>query len=708
VGLNPAQIFMASTAVRELRVALSNTFLYASGNTMVGQSIERFLASLDGLFGAFPSITLGESEGRLVVEGTALNEKTTGSTNMIKDLFATHKLHSLSFLKGVTAGEVRALFDLLKPKGLPTGLSLSQALVQASLAHVKANEKVFVALQEGEKVVTASEAGQASRPPAEENLQEALEALQYFLQIFTKVRPDNNKREVARRMVENMGGWLTSGTGEGTKGSGGWKDVLGGFQALRDGLGSVKDPAQMREAKEGLEEMMRKLVSLGDSQGVELGKVSAPSEAPVPAKGPESKGAVQTILDAVGAGKWEVFWDSALEADAAQALSTLQEPGRTDHFGNLWKALWKRVQSNDGKTQAFALRHLNRLHWDKLPRALQLEGLVALREFIVGTGDGELYPYGLSLLQDWLPQEMVRPDWREVREAVKALQGLAAAKRPDFPKQDLAAQVALETIFCDPVLEALRARWSSGGPEAQEVLGLFVALGEGPARMAYGKAFTEEPGSPVWVGAVDLLAALSSAGSPVYADWLSRQENLAGLERFLGFFERVPLDAAVADFLERRWNGLSNPVQLSALGLIEKWKRVDFRPVLLNLLGAPEKPQALTALRVLGRVGMEGDGSVIVAAVRNYPSHGKGREGFWIAACAALGELGDHDSIGALREWADKYKFLEHKKDRGLEVRRAALEALGHFKTPEVRAFLEGLRKDIEKELLPTLERASK
>ena len=145
--------------VRELRVSLSNYFLYTSDNNMALLSIQRLLAALEGLFQDLPMVILGESEGRLVVEGTPLDEHMTGSTNMIKDLFLTHKIHSLTFVKGVTTEEVKALFSLLKPKGLPTGLSFSQAIVQHSLEHIRANEKVFLAVGEGELVVPAGTVG---------------------------------------------------------------------------------------------------------------------------------------------------------------------------------------------------------------------------------------------------------------------------------------------------------------------------------------------------------------------------------------------------------------------------------------------------------------------------------------------------------------------------------------------------------------------
>ncbi len=71
--------------------------------------------------------------------------------------------------------------------------------------------------------------------------------------------------------------------------------------------------------------------------------------------------------------------------------------------------------------------------------------------------------------------------------------------------------------------------------------------------------------------------------------------------------------------------------------------------------------------------------------------------------CEAMGALADATSAPTLMEWADKYKMMENKKNRPLEIRRASLEALGHFRSKVVADFLAGLQKDVEKELRPTL-----
>lgn len=389
--LKPDQVHAASTAVRELRVALSNFFLYDKENSMVQNSLDRFLVSLGLLFENMESVTLGESEGRLVVEGTALDERLTGSTNMIKDLFANHKLHSLTFLKEIQPDEIKSLFSLLKPKGLPTGLSFSQALVQQALEHIRANEKVFVALSEGEMVVSGES---VSGTDKEQNLQEALEALQYFLQIFARVKPDSNKQEIAHRLMGHMGGWLASEGGEtGNVTAGGpavqqaWVQALGGFLSLKNNLDAVKKPSELKEAKESMDELLKKLVYLAEGQGVKLEEsadLTGPTEGPTAAISVEpipkitesvpGTGSGQAelfekdpILEGIAEGNLEAFFDPGLEEKIYQRISRLQDPDKTDEFETLWCGLWERIFSADEQTQAIAFRHLNRLQWGRMP-----------------------------------------------------------------------------------------------------------------------------------------------------------------------------------------------------------------------------------------------------------------------------------------------------------------------------------------------------
>ncbi len=724
---NNGQIQQASVAVRELRVALSNFFLYSADNAMVRQSLDRFLAALSLLFEGLPSVSLGESEGRLVVEGSPLDERLTGSTNMIKDLFLTHKIHTLTFVQGVGISEVQALFSLLKPKALPSGLSLSQALVQHSLEHIRVNEKVFVALSEGEVVVPSDQA--PAGPGGEQNLQEALEALQYFLQIFSRVRPDANKQEVARRLVENMGAWLevegsAQGEGGGTGGSAGpsvhaqpWQELMGGFLSLKGALSSLKTPSQLSDARVSMDDLLRKLVLLGENMGLSSqefpGDPAAPSspgtsapEEPVPAE-QGSLFETDPVRLAVEKGDWDALLAPDLEEKVHGQADWFQEPDQAGVLESFWEKLWEKIFSADEQTQALALRHLTHLAWNRLPRPLQLEGLRNLCRLLKEIRRPANYPLALTLCQDWIPQELASPDWTELLEMTRLLMRAAEQTPPRFEKQNQSARVALDTVFCEPILESLLSRYPSGGGKGENTRQLFTRLGRRANPFLFQKIEREPIGSPDWGKAVELLEVLQKADLHVYETWLDWPEKRPQLEKFLDIFTAVPPSGELEDYFERHWNTFGPGAQAKILAAARQWKKQGFRPFLARLLEKPDAPIALDALETLTAVGLDGDGEAIIQAVKNYPPHGKDKEKFWIKACEALGGLAGAPAADALMEWAGKYHFMEHKKGRSLEVRRGAVRALGRIRSKTARDFLAALKGD-EKELKGDVEESLK
>lgn len=301
---------------------------------------------------------------------------------------------------------------------------------------------------------------------------------------------------------------------------------------------------------------------------------------------------------------------------------------------------------------------------------------------------------------------MANPDWDELLEMVLALKRLAERKPPYFDKQNLAAKVALETIFCEPILESLLGRYQPGSREGEGLKKLFVTLGNMMTPFLFQKIENEPLESESWKKSVDFLNALQANGQHVYEFWLEWPEKRNYLEKFLEIFLLSPLPGEVSDYFERHWNSFGPAGQLKILTIVEKWKLSGFRGLLAELLNKPENPLAFQALHILSEVGLEGDGAIIIESVKKYPAHGRDREKYWVQACQTLGRLADPQSQETLLEWADKYRFLEHKKERGMEVRKAAIEALGSFRSNEVKKFLEGLKKEGEKELSPFIVEA--
>ncbi|HVZ79499.1 MAG TPA: HEAT repeat domain-containing protein [bacterium] len=703
--LDALQVRLASSTVREMRVALSNYFLYHAGNDMVIKSIERFRVSLEGLFEALPSVGIAESEGRLLVEGSPLDERMTGSTNMIKDVFLTHKVQSITFLPGLPDDEIKGLFELLKPKALPSGVSLVQAMAQKPLPHIRLNEKIYVAIQEGQKVVSGEEA------PKEENLQDALEALQYFLQIFTRVKPDTNKKEVARKLMENMGGWLqdvgeplpAKGPGPG-EGGAGLLEVLNALNDVRQRLGSPGSAKAIGAVRMEMDEVLKKLVSLAERQG------AGSAAQAVLAQGTAGPGEDLEIADALPpgtasllanmqVGRWGFLSDPSQEQGVADLLTDIQDPSQEEVFEQFWERVWGLTVSGDVAVTALALRHLNRVNWLIVPRHLQLEGMRRLRQILTDRVHASTYPIALTLAQDWMPQEIEYPDWTEFLEMTRVLKEAAIRKPPLFEHQNMAARAALETIFSQPVLERFLKAHAAGDKE--KVLKVLQLLGTLASDLLLERAFTAPEDSPLWMEAVELLNGMESKGAKVFEEWLEDKGGQGDLGRFLDIFKKVPMPATLADHFEKHWSSFDPEVQLKVLDLAETWKKTDLRPLLLDLLKKPEGPLSLRAVQVLGKVGLDGDSRVLMEAARRHPT-----PAFWTAVCQALGNLADPASLDTLLEWAASYKLLENRKNRPLEVRRAALEALGRYRSRVAKNFLEDLKKEGEKDVKQAVDQA--
>jgi hypothetical protein len=695
--LNPEQIQLASTAVRELRVALSNFFLYSSDNAMVQQSLERFLKILGRLFESLPSVVLGESEGRLVVEGTPLDERATGSLNMIKDLFLIQKIHSLAFLKGLQAEEVKVFFEFLKPKALSPGQSLFEALSQKKLSHIRLNEKVFVAIKEGEKVVSGEEPAMGG----EDNLQEALEALQYFLQIFARVKPETNKKEVAQKLMENIGGCLQgenllTAPKPSPQAQVTWREVLGGFQMLQKNLASVHEPGQLKSTQLSMEDMLQKLVRLGEGQG--LGAIGGGEKEAI-CEEQYSLFETDPAFTQLRSGQLELLTDSEQEGAAGNALIRLQSPREGESFQKVWTGLWKNVFSGDDKTQGVGLRHLNRLQWEKMPRSLQLEGLKNLRHFLGQEPRPSTYFIALSLVQNWLPLELTRPKWDEVLAMTSAIGVLAKKNPPLFEQQTEAARATLSSVFYPPALEGLYQVPLADDPEKESQVKLFSILSSLTVPFLMEKIKGEFPETEDWKKAVELLHRIEMNGIPVYERWLNSHPGSEEMISFLEIFRQVNWTPGLADYVEKNWENFSPEVLKKNIEIIGRWKRTDFHPVLMKVLNGHQPDLALAALRVLPRVGMEGDAREVVGTLKRFPAESREKEIFWLEACRVLGELADPYSISFLMEWAERYKFLENKRERSLSIRLAALEALSHFKSNNVLKFLGNLRNEPEKEV---------
>ncbi len=718
--LQPEQAKAAAILVRELRIAFSNYFLYSADNSMVKQSLEKFLAVLGDLFKSLSAVSLGESEGRLVVEGTALDERATGSTNMIKDLFLTHKIHSMTFQPGLQLDELQKFFELLKPRALPPGQTLFQAAEAKGIANIKVNEKMFVAVKEGERVVAAGTALDGLEK--EENFQEALEALQYFLQIFARVNPSSNKKEVARKMMGQMGGILSEDDfkevgfpvpAPTAEAQGNWGQIMGAFLAMKNNLASVKAPEQLASVQMSMDDLLKKLVLMGESQGFGTGTgggTGGGSGFSEPDATEERFTLFETdpVLSALDENDFSKLTLAATEGQVVQRLPRLQESTEQERFVKLWNGLWRSAMGEPGEARNVTLRHLLRLDWAKLPEPLQKSGLSKVRE-LFGTGQtAESFPLVMSLYQNWVTKDLTDPDWPELILGASALKGIAFRAEQEFENQSAQAKTTLESVFSRHALDQLDALYVAPGKEPETRERLFIVLDFLTGPFFIQRAMDSPADSPAFQKAFSWLDRFQTLQVPVLERWFQAGAPSDRIRLFLEMFKKMPPSATLFDLFNKNWANFSMDQKLQVMEIAFRWRLSVFRPRLIELVGALDKNLSIPALRSLSKIGLEGDSLAIVEAVKAYGPDNPERDEFWIEACRVLGDLAEAYTINTLVEWADGYRFLEKKGERPMAVREAAVEALGHFRSQYVHKFLLKLEKDAEKELRPLVEQALK
>ena len=712
--LNENEILTASSAIREFRVALSNLFLYEASNDMVGQSLERFLNVLEQLLANYDPVTIGLSEGRMVVEGSALNERVTGSTNMIRDLFQSHEIHSITLGRGLTTDELKAFADKIRPRALPPGTTLVQALKAEPLPHLQVNQKMFVAVKEGE-IVGASGAG-----GEDTNFNEALEALQYFLQVFSRVKPDANKKEIAQKLSENLGGWLPensseglsapgTGSGTGSGGDAGLGQLLTVFQQMRSLLAKIPAPAGMENQQQDLDEMVRKMASSLMSQ--KTGGASAPSSSNVP----ESDGSqavlfeTDPVLTALESGFLAPLENPFQEDAVARCIQTLQEQSRMDSMDSLWEGLWKNLDNPDENIQSLGLRHLGRWNWETLPRHLQLDALRRCGAFLDQIPKPAPSQAALTLARAWLTQEWKNPDWPAFNELVACIESLSVKRLPHLSAQSSAAKKTMESLFPGSSLEELWKRYAKGGFDAHGPAELWTALGTYGCAYLMPKALAEGADDKHRGLALAALERIIFTGRPVLEEWMESKPKSAGWAPFLTLFHQITMNAGVAKKLTEVWHQMTPAERLSALRGAARWNRREFRVQAFQFILEGLHGEAVEALQLLPNIAQPGDSREVIQAVeKRFYKDKNEKDEFQVEACRSLGRLQDSLAVKPLQEWVQTQGILSKLLERSHAVRCAALLALAEFRSQQVRNFLEKCADSGDKSLRTTAHEALK
>jgi len=700
--LKAEEIPIAADVIREFRVAVSNIFLYSSANSLVDQSVEKFLQYLRMLYGAREEVTIGIADGQVVVESTALDEKNTGSTAMIQSLFHNLELHSLTLKQGLQLAEFKALGKLLQPRALPAGTTLAQAIESAGLQHVLANTRVFISMQEGEQGEAAAE-----KIKENEEFKTAMEALQYFLGVFDKMESGTDKREIAKIFGEKIGSWMPNLAAQGT-----W-DLLMGSPA-EDGAVEVHSTWDQLQAV--LESFNRLLVSAEypeelKSEVTDMEKsterlLNAAAQWRDKKKGPDEDQAAlfdtDPILASLEVGNLKPIRDLRREDDVIRFIEDIPKEPRMGILESFWEGIWQAIQDPDGEVQALGLRHLSGWKWQDIPRHLQIDGMGRLKVFISACGKPKSYHIALLIAHGWLTEEWKDPEWPAFNALTRVLSDMEHIPVESFKEQKAKAKRVLDALWFLESFEELLRR--STGPESDSrgPRETWHILGKRASSFLLEKALQPDLDEAISNAVFRVLERLEFAGQEMLLNAWSVDAKPFKLEAFLRLFNRLIMTGGVANRLRDGWGDMDPIERQLMLVAAAKWGRWEFRDVALEQIENANNTEAHQILRLYPAIAREGDTRDLIRVVENRKYWDKAeRDLFLVDLCVVLGRIAESLAVPILEDWVQSKGLLDKRNEKSDVVKQAALRALGQFRSQQVRAFLERFVEHGDKELRP-------
>lgn len=166
--------------IKELRVVLSNILLYPPESEIIKQSIETCSAEITKFFETEPSLTISETEGKLL-----LNDKTIDTPGgILLDCFVACKIKSITFKPGFTQTDLYNLLRNISAKHRPD-----------SSEYISIDEKLYVAM--GDKDLLISQ--------GQETLGTKDKVMRHIDEIANLLADPEQREEMKRQMMENLG-----------------------------------------------------------------------------------------------------------------------------------------------------------------------------------------------------------------------------------------------------------------------------------------------------------------------------------------------------------------------------------------------------------------------------------------------------------------------------------------------------------------------
>ncbi|MCK4778019.1 MAG: hypothetical protein KAS39_06530, partial [Actinomycetia bacterium] len=166
VPLDDSSFEMLVDFLRYLRAAYINIQLYPPASHLITDSIGLVLSKLQPVFEKRDSVTVSETEKRLIVEGKSIEETGRTFVAAFLNLLVSHGLKSITFQKNVTLKEIANFLSILKEK--PESIKLKGGILKlmkhGEVKNITVNEKIYIIVGEDEELQTTLTPNSSSFP----------------------------------------------------------------------------------------------------------------------------------------------------------------------------------------------------------------------------------------------------------------------------------------------------------------------------------------------------------------------------------------------------------------------------------------------------------------------------------------------------------------------------------------------------------------
>ncbi len=401
---------------------------------------------------------------------------------------------------------------------------------------------------------------------------------------------------------------------------------------------------------------------------------------------------------AVQNGWTSILGDPATEGLVVDCLTTWGATGKHDLVEKTVTALSESLLRPNEKR--LALIHLRDSRpWIRNPQILRIV-LRRLVNMIAGEAEAATYQTALLLAWDLLEPaiETLKNEPDPVLALLSTLQLHAEDDAPLFKERPQIARYWLyEKTHSEMMRRLVLLAKDAGKLKQFSVLGMAAA----PLLVKdfYGKTGEEK------AKYLEVFKDIQEAIQAVVIEILAETENEEEIRYILPVIRACGLDASLAMLLAPWVANGSRELKMNIIGTIENLGDVRGGPALRLAVLDDEEVVAEAALQALEKINFTGAGPLIIKACqirrKQHPDHEK----FLATACQILGRWTPEEAVPFLLEMARKKSVLPLAgRAPTLAVRLAAIQALGHYESPQVWQFMERLTQENNPDLQELLD----